>query len=343
MTGEDLATVIMSVSTVGYRDEVMLVATCEAIRFLVPLGAISVRNMATIVSGFHRLNFIPSVEILNVLGDAVHDQIGLYKSRPIDICKIYRYFSIMKSMDKICEKLHHRIFINLEKIVNERIGNFGSIEISIITKYSTRLGIRELIENFSRSENTCPKVHAFFIRQLETRFGKDSWRQFYYLFRPNIKVDSTGWDRHHDDSEDDEDEKSLSTRVGPKRTDFPPFHMSEDNVAEVLHELGKFPRQHSRPKPVSRQSKPADHQICESQLEALALMEEEVGLERRESFSKYHDRLDRKDRYVVERRDYGKKKCSRNEKRLKIFKRFRDKRLYKFAILASMRRQANGG
>ena len=346
MDGADFATIVKKFSTAGFRDELMLVGISESLKYLCQMGRVRPQNIADILSGFHRLNFVPSVEVLNVLAEQTQKAVALYRTRPIDLCKLFRYFSILESNPTLCvdydSKFSQRsILNNLETEIEKRIGYFGPVEIAIVARYATRMSMRSLMENFARTENCPDKVHAYFIRQLDRRFGQHTWKQFYYLLRP-APVDSTGWGMkpRFSDTDSDEEEDDVAIRSQHRRPDLPMFQVDENRVRDILQSITvERDKRESTVVKSSPRHKAPEHEICQAQIEALALLEEEVGMERKQRLVEYNDHVPKRDRRVDERRDYLKKGSSRNLKRLKNFKKSKRNSLFKFAILATARRK----
>ena len=343
MDAADFATIVKNCSISGFRDELMLVGICESIKHLCVMGKVRPRNLADLVSGFHRLNFVPSVEVLNGFANQTEKAIKLYRTRPLDICKLFRYFSIIESNPHLCVGYESRfigqqILRCLEAEIEQRIGFFGPIEIAILARYATRIPLKRLVENFARTENCPTQVRDYFLRQLDRRFGQDAWKQYQYLLRPTMS-DSTGWDRSPRREEDDCDEDDTIAPVKSKRSDFPLFSVDEIKVDAVLNSV-KVVDDLRRPKSHSESVSPKTiHEICAAQFEALSMLEEEVGLERVPTLATYTDRIDKRDKRVDDRRDYLRKKCSRNLKRLKRFRKMKKFALVKFSYLATARRK----
>ena len=342
MDGQDCATVVKQFSQAGYRDELMLVGIAESLKFLCQMGRVRPQNIAEILSGFHRLNFVPSVEVLNALAHQTGKAIRLYRTRPVDLCKLFRYFSIMEANPSLCigyesEFLHRSILTELESEIEKRIGYFGPVEIAIIARYAKRMSLRALMENFARAENCPENVKLYFLRQLDRRFAEGVWKQFQYLLRP-AAVDSTGWGMtpRAEDSDSDDDDIVVRNRVS-RRSDLPLFQVDEGSVKAALDSVTIV--REKRERKVGPQPKPPQHEICREQIEALALLEEEVGMERKPKMVDYYDHLGRRDRRVDERNDWVRKGSSRNFKRLKNFRKMKRNSLFKFAIFATARRK----
>ena len=342
LDGADFATVVKAFAAAGYRDELMLVGIGESLKQLCRMGRVRPQNIADIVSGFHGLNFVPSVEVLHALASQTEKAVKLYKTRPIDLCRLFRYFSILESNPHLCVGyVSHRqtILSALESEIEKRIGFFGPVEIAIAVRYLKKMSLRQLVENFTRTENCRQHVREYFIRQLDRRFGDGAWKQYYHLFR-QTQVDSTGWgmvERNEESESDDED--NLMVKRKPQRSDFELFSVDEAKVKAALDSLSVTAAQCPRAMHVAPKHAPPQHVICQEQIEALALLEEEVGLERRPRLVSYNDQVAKRDKRVEEHRDYERKGPSRNLKKLKKFRAQKKSSLMKFAIIATARRK----
>jgi hypothetical protein len=228
----------------------------------------------------------------------------------------------------------------LETEIYNRIGSFGPIEVSIITKYAKRLTLKSLVENFARSENVSPIVHTHFIRQLDNRFGKNAWREFAHLFRLS-NVDSTGWNRQskpEDDSDEDDDIVSANPRIKRER-----FQLDDAMVQEVLERVRGSRNFHRERK---TESESVDGKVVptlsDEQMEFLRSLEEELGMPAPRTQIAYADTVARDITRDIEESDLSSKKLSPELFRMKKFKERRNRRLFKFAVLSCMQRKSLG-
>ena len=345
LRGEDMASVLRACAKTGFRNDLMLVALCESLKTLPALRLLRPRDIASILSSFHTLNFVPSVEVINTLSAEIIRSLPLYRKRSADLCQLFRYFSILaNNLDLVLnyesEFENPRIVSLLETEIYNRIGSFGPIEVSIITKYAKRLTLKSLVENFARSENVSPIVHMHFIRQLDNRFGKNAWREFAHLFRLS-NVDSTGWNRQskpEDDSDEDDDIVSSHPRIKRER-----FQLDDAMVQEVLERVRGSRKFHRERK---TESESVDGKVVptlsDEQMEFLRSLEEELGMPAPRKQIAYADTVARDITRDIEESDLSSKKLSPELFRMKKFKERRNRRLFKFAVLSCMQRKSLG-
>ena len=189
LNGDDLATILHKKTD---RDVLLLTAICESLK-TVPLRS---ENISRILNAFEKLNFVPSVEVLNVVGATVKKNLKLYKTRNTDLCFMFRYFSILARNPQLVVKYnlfnHPDLTHVLESVIVERIGRFAAPELAMIAQYTERVGLEELVSNFGRNEHIDKKVMDFFFKTLNRKFGHNAWKQFEHLLRA-VNTDSTGW------------------------------------------------------------------------------------------------------------------------------------------------------
>lgn len=344
LRGEDMASVLRACAKTGFRNELMLVAICESLKTLPALRLLRPRDIASILSSFHSLNFVPSVEVINSVSAEIIRSLPLYRTRSTDLCQLFRYFSTLANHPDLVvnyesEFENPRIVSLLETEIHNRIGSLGPIEVSIITKYAKRLTLKSLVENFTRSENVSPIVHAHFIRQLDKRFGKNAWKEFAHLFRLS-NVDSTGWNRlSKSDEESDEDEDEIVS--SDPRIKLGRFQLDDALVHEVLERVRGSRNIHREQK---TKSETVDEKVVptlsDEQMEFLRSLEEELGMTRPRKQIAYTDTVNRDITRDIEESDLSSKKLSPELFRMKKFKERRNRRLFKFAVLSCMQRKS---
>ena len=209
LKGEDVATILKHMSRVQVRDEVMLAAICESLKTLPVLNLVRPSDIASILWSFQKLNFSPSVQVLNALGKEVRESLKKYKITNIHLCLLFRYFARLNSdnglvIDYDSRFQHGQLASTLQDLVAERIGRMGPVEITLIAQHAKNIPLKSLVSSFARNENVKPALVQTFLSQLDKRFGKNEWKRFAYMLR-NAPVDSTGWDRSPR-QEEEEDE-----------------------------------------------------------------------------------------------------------------------------------------
>ena len=341
LNGEDLATILKSCVRMGFRDELMIVAICESIRTLSQLRLLRISNISALLDSFHKLNVVPSVGALNVLAKETKRSLVLYKSRNLDVCKLFRYFSILQQNPTIAVQFDRFQFPDITHIlqqhIEDRIGMFGPSEIAIVTKHCKSLSLERLILNFSRSENVRPQLLSYFLRNLDARFGKNCWKEFEHLFRAT-DTDSTGWGRSSvsgfpDLDSDDEDE------LVPKndRVRFPLLQLDDGEIAQLVKRVPKLTTGRTVQFVEPRSQTPPEFTIDRAQMDALDLLEEEVRPMQKRQIHPYSDRNVQRVRRKQETAEFLAKGLARNRRKAQNFKAQRNRRLFKFAILSYLR------
>ena len=343
LKGEDIATVLRASSRVGVRDELMLASVCESLKTLPMLRVLRVRDIASIFSSFHRLNFAPSVQALNALSAEVVRSLPLYRTRSQDLCLLFRYFSILqRNPDLIVDYQNQfqypHITQKLETAIEERIGQFGPAELSIMAKYASRISLKSLMQNFSRQEHVKPAVREFFFKQLDMRFGEDAWKEFAHLL--TVDKDSTGWNRPLPEHEEDVFGLWGNGLVKAERSERPPLFQLQDSLVQEALESTKSgnlkERRENKGKPVVEPAKG----LSEGQLEFLKMIEEEMGdvqQHQPETVKLFSQRVDRKLVRDLDQSDARGKPEPPEVRAMRKFKSARQRRLGRFSILLDRR------
>ena len=339
LKGEDMASILRSTARVGVRNETLLAAMCESMKTLPLLRVLRMKDIASICSSFARLNFAPSVEVLNELASEVLRSVDLYRTRNQDLCLLFRYFSILERNPDLVIRYNSEfrfphITEKLERTITDRIGFFGPVELCVIAKYADRISLESLVRNFSRAQHVRPAVKAAFIQQLDRRFGKDAWREYEHLFVP--ETDSTGWGRHLEEPQGDIFTQHFITEERNKKHGFPLFQLDDELVAQALESV-KQPR-----KPVSRSKEPkppskGDSPLSDDQLEFLRMIEAELGqpeVEKHKAPQTFTERVDRKLVRSIELSDIRSEKEAPELRSMRKLKKYRNRILRRFTYLA---------
>ena len=343
LKGEDIATVLRASSRVGVRDELMLASVCESLKTLPMLRVLRVRDIASIFSSFHRLNFAPSVETLNALGAEVIRSLPLYRTRSQDLCLLFRYFSILQRNPDLIVNYNNQfqypqITQKLETAIEERIGQFGPAELSIIAKYASRVSLKSLMQNFSRQEHVKPAVREFFFKQLDKRFGEDAWRQYAHLL--TVDKDSTGWNRPLPEHEEDVFGLWGNELVKSELSERPPLFQLQDRLVQEALDSTRSPNgKWRRTKKENPVVKPATG-LSDEQLEFLKMIEQEMGDEHQqesETVKLFSQSVDRKLVRDLDRSDVRGKPEPPEVRAMRQFKSSRQKHLNRFSLLVDKR------
>ena len=343
LKGEDLASILKSCAKSGFRDELMLTAICESLKTLPTLRLLRIADIASLVNSFYRLNFVPSVEVLNIVSAEILRSLPMYRTRSADLCHLLRYFSVLSSNPSLV--LHYesqfqypQIVSALEEQVIGRIGTMGPVEMCVIARHARRVSLPSLVANFARSENVLQKVKEFFIRSLDHRFGKDAWMEYAHLFRVG-DTDSTGWDRTRPPvrkgvwDDDEEKESAVANTRGPK---FERFQLDDSMVRSVLGAVpliraGRVREATDAPNTTTQLG------FSDEQMDFIKSLEDEMGMPPTPTLKPYIDKLDGKTARHIEEVQLRETPVSGNITQMQQFKRKRNRRLFKFAILSYMK------
>ena len=340
LKGEDIATILRSTARVGVRNETLLAAMCESIKTLPLLRVLRLADIASICSSFARLNFAPSVEVLNGMASEVIKSLNLYRSRNRDICLLFRYFSILERNPSYVLRYESdfefpQITERLERAINDRIGYFGPVELCVVAKYVDRISLESLVRNFSRAQHVRPEIKTAFFQQLDRRFGKDVWKQYEHFFVED--VDATGWGRELPEStEDIFTPQNSVTEIRKVKHEMPLFQLDDALVKEALESV-RSPR---RPPVSSRNKKTVsagDLPLSDEQLEFLRMLEEDLGQTETENPTVvpklFSEHVDRKLVRSIELSDIRKEKEAPELRSMRKLKKYRNRLLRRFTQL----------
>jgi hypothetical protein len=341
LTGRDLATVMKRYN--GPRDLVMLAGVCESLKYLPKMRLLRLCDLAEILTGLHRFNFVPSVEVLNVIAGEIEFSINRFKTRNIDLCRLLRYMAIMDSHSSLCVGYEDRfefpdLVQTLQRRAMDQLGSMKPGELGIVIPYLPEVSLERFMVNFARSENTPPKVEFYFFHQLDRRFGNDAWKEFQYLLRPSSRTDATGWVDNKTLWQQDQWSDDESDEVETRRAKYELFRLDDVELKRVLSEL---PIQRGEARvaqiPPSPAEPPPIRTISDDQLAFLSELETEFGYIRKPApVVKFSDRIER--RIVRKRaRQEGRQKTVsiQTKSRLK-YKMKKKSKLFKFAVLANL-------
>ena len=340
LKGEDIASILKATARAGIRNETLLAAVCESLKTLPVLRVVRIRDISSILSSFFRLNFAPSVESLNAMAAEVLRSVDLYRTRNQDICLMYRYFSILRNhptlvinyesdfrYPQLCEKL--------ERMIGDRIGSFGPVELCVVAKYADRISLERLMINFSRLTHVRPVVRQTFLTQLDRRFGKDSWKHFEHLIVHD--EDSTGWARPVvDDQKPDDIFTETDLSFVERKPRLPLFQLQDELVAQALESVRGKPRTSRVAKTLKKS--PGDEPLSDDQLEFLRMLEEELAADPAETRTEkaptpFEDTVERKLIRSIELSDIWRKPLAPELQSMRRLKAFRRRRLGKFTQL----------
>jgi hypothetical protein len=345
LKGEDIATILRSTAKIGVRNETLLASICESLKTLPILRVLRVKDIASILSSFARLNFVPSVETLNSLAKEVMRSVDLYRTRSQDICKLFRYFSILNRDQNLVIRYQTdfdfpHILERLEREITRRIGYFGPVEICIISKYADRISLETLIRNFSRAQHVRPEVRRTFLNILDQRFGPNAWRQYEHLFVPD--QDSSGWSREVPDPKEPVDDiftlLSQKELEGSIKKRLPLFRLDDNMVQAFLNSEKSATSWKKKPNDmkIAEDADPVDTPLSEDQLEFLRMLEEELGAHsgpKKETVKPFTERVDRKLVRSIELSDIGNKPEAPELQKMRKLKRYRSRVLRRFTLL----------
>lgn len=340
LKGEDISTILRSSARSGHRDELMLAATCESIKTMPQLGILRVRDIASILTSFYKLNFTPSVETLNSLSAEILRSLPLYRTRNQDLCLLFRYFSVLRFNPSLVINFdsgfkHPYIADRLEREIENRLGQFGPLELSIIAKYSSRISLESLMRNYSRSQHVPIAVKEFFIRQLDNRFGQNAWMAYEYLLTPD--TDSTGWNQSKPEEDDDylglNDDKKFS--LAKRKTKLPLFQLDDALVKERLDTVKETSSRRKESIAKRIESSSSGSELSEQQLEFIRSLEEEFAEVKLEPLvpKAFSEKVSKKPYRDLELSESKQKPEARELRTMKEFKNYRRRVLARFARL----------
>jgi hypothetical protein len=347
LKGEDIASILKASARSGVRDETLLAAVCESLKTLPLLRVVRIRDVSSIFTSFFRLNFAPSVETLNSLSAEVVRSLDLYRTRNQDICLLYRYYSVLARNPSIVINYDSNfeypfLLEKLERAIENRLGRFGSVELCVIAKYTNRISLERLVVNFTRAQHVKPALKQAFIRQLDERFGNDSWKQFEHMFVPDM--DSTGWSRPIETSDPTDDIFAQhNLMIKEKKERLPLFQLHDELVAQALASVPS-PR---RPKKGNESRKdgpksPNDSEspLSDDQLELIRMLEEELADpkdNKERPPARFGEKVDRKLVRSIELGDIWAKPESPELRSMRRLKQYRWRTMRKFTLLERSR------
>jgi hypothetical protein len=231
---------------------------------------------------------------------------------------------------------HPFITDRLESEIQNRLGQFGPLELSIIAKYSSRISLESLMRNYSRNQHAPIAIKEFFIRQLDIRFGPKAWMAFEHLLTPD--TDSTGWNQSMPEEDDDflglNDDKKYSLAKHQDR--LPLFQLHDALVQDQLAEVrSRFLRRRETRSKHTDSSSCSSSELSVEQLEFIRSLEEEFAdVEVKSSIPKsFSEKASKKTYRDLTWSDLQKKPEARELRSMKEFKNYRRRVLSRFARL----------